>query len=74
MLAKREIGLAAIEVCDLAIDVGGRVAFDHGSPIERAYRDVRAVKFHPLDPELTLIHAGRLALGLPADRPQAWGL
>ena len=74
MLAKREIALAAIEVCDLAMEVGGRAAFDHGSPIERAYRDVRAAKFHPLDPELTLIHAGRLALGLPADRPQAWGL
>ena len=74
MLAKREIALAAIEVCDLAMEVGGRAAFDHGSPIERAYRDVRAAKFHPLDPELTLVHAGRLALGMPADRPQAWGL
>ena len=73
MLAKREIALAAIEVCDLAMEVGGRAAFDHGSPIERAYRDVRAAKFHPLDPELTLVHAGRLALGMPADRPQAWG-
>ncbi|MET0326904.1 MAG: acyl-CoA dehydrogenase family protein [Ilumatobacteraceae bacterium] len=74
MIAKREIALAAIEVCDLAMEVGGRAAFDHGSPIERAYRDVRAAKFHPLDPELTLVHAGRLALGMPADRPQAWGL
>lgn len=74
MVAKREIALAAIEVCDLAMEIGGRAAFDRGSPIERAYRDVRAAKFHPLDPELTLVHAGRLALGLPADRPQAWGL
>ena len=74
MLAKREIALAAIEVCDLAMEIGGRAAFDRGSPIERAYRDVRAAKFHPLDPELTLVHAGRLALGLPADRPQDWGL
>jgi alkylation response protein AidB-like acyl-CoA dehydrogenase len=74
MIAKREIALAAIEVCDLAMEVGGRAAFDRGSPIERAYRDVRAAKFHPLDPELTLVHAGRLALGMPADRPRAWGL
>ena len=66
MIAKREIALAAIEVCDLAMEIGGRAAFDRGSPIERAYRDVRAAKFHPLDPELTLVHAGRLALGLPA--------
>ena len=34
----------------------------------------RAAKFHPLEPELTLVHAGRLALGMSADRPQAWGL
>jgi len=53
---------------------GGRAAFDRGSPIERAYRDVRAAKFHPLDPALTLVHAGRVALGLPADRPQEWVL
>ena len=52
----------------------GERRFDRGSPIERAYRDVRAAKFHPLDPELTLVHAGRVALGLPADRPQDWGL
>ena len=74
MLAKREIALAADEVCDLAMAIGGRTAFDRGSPIERAYRDVRAAKFHPLDPELTLVHAGRVALGLPADRPQDWGV
>ena len=42
MIAKREIALAAIEVCDLAMEIGGRAAFDRGSPIERAYRDVRA--------------------------------
>ena len=74
MIAKREIALAAIEVCDLAMQIGGRAAFDRGSPIERAYRDVRAATFHPLDPELTLVHAGRLALDLPAGRPQDWGL
>lgn len=74
MIAKREIALAAIEVCDIAMEIGGRAAFDRGSPIERAYRDVRAAKFHPLDPEQTLVHAGRLALGLPAGRPQDWGV
>ena len=38
-----------------------------GAPIERAYRDVRAAKFHPLTMEATLLHAGRLALGVPCD-------
>jgi alkylation response protein AidB-like acyl-CoA dehydrogenase len=72
MAAKREIALAAIEVCDLAMEVAGRDGFDRGSPIERAYRDVRAAKFHPFDPELTLVHAGRLALGMSTERPDEW--
>lgn len=67
MAAKREIGLAAMEVCDVAMDVAGGAAFFRGSPIERAYRDIRAIKFHPLTFEQTLTHAGRLALGLPCD-------
>jgi alkylation response protein AidB-like acyl-CoA dehydrogenase len=68
MEAKREIALAGIEVCDIAMEVGGGPAFFKGSPIERAYRDIRAVKFHPLTPEATLLHAGRLALGQPCEQ------
>jgi alkylation response protein AidB-like acyl-CoA dehydrogenase len=67
MTAKREIALAGIEVCDLAMEVGGGPAFFRGSTLERCYRDIRAAKFHPLSPELTLVHGGRLALGLPVD-------
>jgi alkylation response protein AidB-like acyl-CoA dehydrogenase len=67
MAAKREIALAGVEVCDIAMEVAGGAAFFKGSTIERCYRDIRAAKFHPLTPELTLIHAGRLALGLPVD-------
>lgn len=68
MTAKREIGDAGIEVCDLALDLAGGQAFFKGSPIERAYRDIRAIKFHPFTWEQTLLHAGRLALGEPCDR------
>lgn len=67
MAAKREIALAAVEVTDVAMEVAGGAAFFKGSVIERCYRDVRAAKFHPLTPEQTLVHAGRLALGLPVD-------
>ena len=49
--------------------VGGS-AFYKRSPLERAYRDVRGGKFHPLPPEKTLQFAGRLALGEPVD--QIW--
>ena len=67
MAAKREIALAGVEVCDLAMEIAAGPAFFRGSTIERCYRDIRAAKFHPLNPELTLVHGGRLALGLPAD-------
>jgi alkylation response protein AidB-like acyl-CoA dehydrogenase len=67
MAAKREIALAGIEVCDLAMEVGGGAAYFKGSPIERAYRDIRGAKYHPFDNEATLVHAARLALELPCD-------
>ena len=65
MTAKAEIARAGIEVCDLAMDVAGGPAFFKGSVIERAYRDIRASKFHPLTPEATLLESGRHALGVP---------
>lgn len=63
MAAKREIALAGIEVCDLAMEVAGGAAFFKGSVIERCYRDIRAAKFHPFTLEETLLRAGRTALG-----------
>lgn len=63
MAAKVEIARAGIEVCDLAMEVAGGSAYFKGSVIERSYRDIRAVKFHPLTPEDTLLAAGRHALG-----------
>ena len=69
MAAKREIALAGVEVCDLAMEVAGGSAYFRGSPIERAYRDIRAAKFHPFTPEATLLRAGRAALGLDVETP-----
>ncbi len=68
MAAKREVALAGIEVCDVAMDVAGGSAFRKGSPIERAYRDLRAAKFHPFTMEATLVHAGQVALGVGPDQ------
>jgi len=61
MLAKREIALAGIEVCDLAMEVAGGPAFFRGSVVERSYRDIRAAKFHPTTPEETLQLLGEQA-------------
>jgi alkylation response protein AidB-like acyl-CoA dehydrogenase len=65
MLAKRHAVLSAIEVVDLAMDVMGGRSFFRRSGMERAYRDVRAGTFHPLNPETTLTYAGKVALGDP---------
>jgi alkylation response protein AidB-like acyl-CoA dehydrogenase len=67
MAAKREISLAGMEVCDLALEVGGGASFYKGSPIERCYRDVRGIKYHPYPPDDALGHAGLVALDLPSD-------
>ena len=64
MMAKAEVAEAGIEVCDLAMDVAGGPAFFKGSVIERAYRDIRAIKFHPLTPDATLVETGRHELGV----------
>jgi alkylation response protein AidB-like acyl-CoA dehydrogenase len=72
MAAKREIVLASAEVTDLAMELGGARTYRAGSPIGRAHRDVRAGRFHPFDPETTLVHAGREALGLASDQPAEW--
>ncbi len=66
MAAKAEVARAGLEVCDLAMEVAGGPAFFKGSVIERAYRDIRAVKFHPFTPEDTLLALGRDALGADA--------
>lgn len=67
MAAKREIALAGVEVCDLALEVGGGASFYRTSPIERCYRDVRGLKYHPFPSDDALVHAGLVALDLPAD-------
>ncbi len=67
MAAKREISLAGMEVCDLALEVGGGASFYKTSPIERCYRDIRGIKYHPYPPDDALGHAGLVALDLPAD-------
>jgi acyl-CoA dehydrogenase len=67
MHAKRAIAEEAVSACDVAMEVVGGAGYFRKLGIEQAVRDVRGVKFHPLTPELSLLHAGKVALGLPAD-------
>jgi alkylation response protein AidB-like acyl-CoA dehydrogenase len=56
-------------VVDTALEVAGGGAFFRGSPLERAYRDVRGGPFHPLTPEATLELLGRRAVADAAGSP-----
>lgn len=67
MLAKRQVVTEAVEVVGLAMEAVGGSAYFRRSPLERAYRDIRAGLFHPINPEKTLLYAGKRALGQPAD-------
>jgi acyl-CoA dehydrogenase len=64
-LAKRAAIDAARAVGDLAMDVVGGRSYRHGHVAERAWRDLRAGPFHPLENELALRVAGAVALGRP---------
>jgi acyl-CoA dehydrogenase len=67
-IAKRNIVTSAIEIVDLAMEIAGGGSYFKRSPLEQAYRDVRAGKYHPFTPEKALLFTGRLALEQPVDR------
>ena len=67
MQAKRAVAEEAITACDTALQIAGGSSYFRKADIEHAVRDVRGILFHPLTPELTLVHAGKVALGVPAD-------
>jgi alkylation response protein AidB-like acyl-CoA dehydrogenase len=67
MLAKRQVVTEAVEVVGLAMEAVGGSAYFRRSPLEQAYRDVRAGMFHPINPEKTLLFAGSRALGQPVE-------
>jgi len=49
------------------MELAGGASFYRAATLERLFRDVQGVRFHPLQdkPQTTL--AGRFALGLPLD-------
>lgn len=66
-IAKRTMLKSAMEVVDISLEVAGGGSYYKRSPLEQAYRDVRAGAYHPLTPEASLTYAGRLALGESVD-------
>lgn len=67
MAAKAEVIAAGDAAAEVATEVVGGSTYRRGSAIERGIRDLRAARFHPLTADRALLHAGRIALGEPAD-------
>lgn len=62
--AKLFIGDAAVRIVDRALALSGGAGYLNGSPLARAYRDVRALPFmHPLGANRAYGFLGRLAAG-----------
>jgi alkylation response protein AidB-like acyl-CoA dehydrogenase len=65
--AKAFVGEAAARVVDRALALSGGAGYLNGSPLARAYRDVRAASFmHPLGANRAYDYLARVALGEPA--------
>jgi alkylation response protein AidB-like acyl-CoA dehydrogenase len=67
MQAKRAVAEEAVSACDTVLEIAGGASYFRKLGVEQAVRDVRGVLFHPIPPEATLLHVGRVVLGQPAD-------
>jgi alkylation response protein AidB-like acyl-CoA dehydrogenase len=67
MTCRTIIGRSAIETVEHAMEAAGGVAFYRSLGLERAFRDVQAARFHPLQEKPQLRYSGRVALGWDID-------
>lgn len=67
MTARTLLGQAALETVEKAMEAAGGAAFYRSQGLERAFRDVQAARFHPLQEKPQLRYSGRLALGWDID-------
>ena len=66
--AKAFIGEAAFRIVDRALALSGGAGYLNGSPLARAYRDVRATTFmQPLGTGRAYAFLGQIAAGRPPD-------
>ena len=61
------IGQSAIRTAELAMEIVGGASFYRSVGLERAFRDVQAARFHPLQAKPQMRYTGRAALELDID-------
>jgi acyl-CoA dehydrogenase len=67
-MARRQIvGQSTIKTVERAMELAGGAAFYRDLGLERAFRDVQASRYHPLQEKPQLRYTGRVALGLDID-------
>ena len=67
MMRRTMVAKNAIGAVERAMEVVGGGSFYRDLGLERAFRDVQADRFHPLQEKPQLRYSGRLALGLDID-------
>jgi alkylation response protein AidB-like acyl-CoA dehydrogenase len=67
MIRRQLVAQSAIKAVERALEVAGGAAFYRDLGLERAFRDVQAGRFHPLQEKPQLRYSGRVALGLDID-------
>ena len=67
MIRRTLVEKAAITTVERAMALAGGISFYRNFGLERAFRDVQAARFHPLQEKAQLRYSGRHALGLDID-------
>ena len=67
MCCRAILGRGARATVDKAMDLAGGSSFLRKNALERLFRDVQGVRYHPLQDKPQTVLAGRFGLGLPLD-------
>jgi acyl-CoA dehydrogenase len=67
MIGRTLVGQGAIRTVEHAMEAAGGASFYRDAGLERAFRDVQAARFHPLQEKPQARFAGRFMLGLDID-------
>jgi len=67
MCCRAILGRGARATVDKAMDLAGGGSFLRKNPLERLFRDVQGVRYHPLQDKPQNVLAGRYGFGLPLD-------